>query len=254
MALSRNEIKFIRSLQEKKQRETHSLFVVEGVKLVEELLQQEGFRIETLVYTENYTGKIPANLPAKLIPESDLQRISGLVTPNRILAVVHYPETRKTPHQDENMVLYLDDVKDPGNLGTILRTADWFGIRTVISSETTVDLFNPKVIQASMGAVYRIQFSRGNHHSLEQLNAQGFQLLGADLQGENLFSYTFPTRCVLVMGSESHGISTDIKNLLNKSITIPSFGETESLNVAMATGIILSHYRRQLSSGAKPNL
>jgi len=245
MALSRNEIKLIKSLQEKKARETNRLFVVEGVKLVEELLSQSTFKLESLFYTEDYTAPIPSGIHSFKISNSELERISGFVTPNKVLAVVKYPDLKPTQTETENFVLVLDEIKDPGNLGTILRTADWFGIRSVIASETTVDIFNPKVIQASMGSVYRVKFALVNLESkLIELQKAGFKLVGADLRGENLYSYSFPSKTALVMGSESHGISEKIARLLESRITIPQVGKTESLNVGMATGIILSHFRR----------
>ncbi|MBI3134289.1 MAG: RNA methyltransferase [Bacteroidetes bacterium] len=245
MALSRNEIKLIKSLQDKKTRESNRLFVVEGVKLVEELLQQSSFKIESVFYTDEYTGKIPSAVHSLKISASELERISGLVTPNKVLAVVKYPPFKKSIDTTDPLILVLDEIKDPGNLGTILRTADWFGIKTVLASETTVDLFNPKVIQASMGAVYRIQFIQEKLETkLAELQNEGYKLVGADLQGENLYTCPFPTKMALIMGSESHGISEKISLLLDSRITIPQFGKTESLNVGIAAGIILSHYRK----------
>ena len=247
MALSRNEIKLIKSLQDKKSRESQRRFVVEGVKLVEELLQQSAFRIETVFYTEEYTTPISADIATVKVSGSELERISGLVTPNKVLAVVYSERETELRAEDiiEPMVLVLDEVKDPGNLGTILRTADWFGIRTVIVSESTVDLFNPKVIQASMGAVYRIQFIQEKlENLLPILQTNGYELVGADLKGENLYAFSFAAKTALIMGSESHGISEKTAALLKRRITIPQFGKTESLNVGMATGIILSHYKK----------
>lgn len=244
MALSKNEIKLIKSLQIKKSRESNRLFVVEGVKLVEELLQQKKFKIDGIFFTEDFDAELPKNIHSFKISQSELERISGLVTPNKVLAVVKYPTEIIPDWSKENFVLILDEIKDPGNLGTILRTADWFGVNTVISSLTSVDLFNPKVIQASMGAVYRINFLQVNlEERISELKQNGFSILGADLEGQNLYIHKFATKTALVMGSESHGISEKIVSLLDDRITIPKVGETESLNVAMATGIILSAYR-----------
>lgn len=246
MALSRNEIKLIKSLQDKKSRESNRLFVVEGVKLVEELLEQSSFRIESIFYTEEYQQKIPSGVHSLKISAQELERISGLVTPNKVLAVVKFPVVQKIDLGAEELLLVLDDIKDPGNLGTILRTADWFGIRTVLASENTVDLFNPKVIQASMGAVYRIRFIQDKiADRLAELKKSGMQVVGADLQGTNLYAYSFSAKTALVMGSESHGISPEIGALLDERVTIPQFGQTESLNVGIATGIILSYFRQK---------
>ncbi len=175
-----------------------------------------------------------------------MERISGLVNPPGILALVHFPETLKVEtDSDEKFVLALDEIKDPGNLGTILRTADWFGIRTVIASENSVDIYNPKVIQASMGAVFRIHYQTTDLcKQLNTLKSQGFKILGADMKGESIYSFQFPAKAVLVMGSESHGISADVHQLLDTRLTIPSFGKTESLNVGVAAAIILSNFKQ----------
>ncbi|MBK6524194.1 MAG: RNA methyltransferase [Crocinitomicaceae bacterium] len=139
----------------------------------------------------------------------------------------------------------MDEIKDPGNLGTILRTADWFGINTVLASENCVDLYNPKVIQASMGAVYRINYIQDSLQKvLPDLKKSGFKLVGAAMQGKDLYTYSYPEKLALVMGSESHGISEKTNSLLDETLTIPKFGETESLNVGVAAAIILSHFRQ----------
>jgi len=245
MALSKNEIKLIKSLQVKKSRESNRLFVVEGVKLVEELLQQKKFKIDGIFYTEEFDAELPKNVHTFKISSTELERISGLVTPNKVLAVVKFPTEIIPVWSAENFVLILDEIKDPGNLGTILRTADWFGVKTVISSMTSVDLFNPKAIQASMGAVYRINFIQGNlEEKINDLKENGFSIIGADLSGKNLYDYKFAAKTALVMGSESHGISEKTSSLLDDKITIPKIGETESLNVAIAAGIILGVYRK----------
>lgn len=247
MSLSKNEIKLVNSLQIKKYRDLHRLFVVEGVKLVDELLEQSHFKIDGIFHTSAYQRKLPSNLHTFQISEAELERISGLKNPNQVLAVVKYPTEIPVDYREENLVLVLDNVNDPGNLGTIIRTADWFGIKQVIASKITVDLFNPKVIQASMGAVYRVRFYRTDlKEELMNLAAHGFEISGAELGGDTLYEASFSAKTALVMGSESHGISEELKHLIKKSILIPKFGETESLNVAMATGIILSHYRKAI--------
>lgn len=244
MSLSKNEIKLVKSLQIKKYRDLHRLFVVEGVKLVEELLEQSSFKVDGIFYTNDYDGKIPKQIHSYLISPTELERISGLKTPNKVLAVVKYPSNQSIDLEAENMVIALENINDPGNLGTIIRTADWFGINQIIASHATVDLYNPKVIQASMGAVYRINYHRVDlTETLTDFKLAGFDLMGATLDGESLYRHDFKRKTVLVMGSESHGISEGLKHHLNTEILIPKFGQTESLNVAMATGIILSHYR-----------
>jgi RNA methyltransferase, TrmH family len=248
MALSRNEIKLIRSLQAKKARETNRLFVVEGVKLVAELLNQDKFRVESIFYTPDHGLELPKKIHSFQVSNTELERISGLVTPNKVLAVVKFPAVVNPDWSVENLVLILDEIKDPGNLGTILRTADWFGVKTILASPGTVDLFNPKVIQASMGAVYRVNFIQdGLEEHIAALKKNGFTVVSADLNGKNLYSYPFPAKFALVAGSESHGISDKITAICDDQLTIPRVGETESLNVGVAMGIILSAFR---SAGA----
>ena len=247
MALSKNEIKLIKSLQVKKSRESNRLFVVEGVKLVTELLSQEKFKVESIFYAEPFGVDLPSNIHHFKISTSELERISGLVTPNKVLAVVKYPAQASPDLTKNQLILILDEISDPGNLGTILRTADWFGIHTVIASPTTVDLFNPKVIQASMGAVYRINFIQDDLlKRVENLKENGFELIGANLSGNNLYEHKFSPKTALIMGSESHGISPKVEKLLNSTLTIPRIGQTESLNVAIATAVILSNYSAKL--------
>lgn len=245
MALSRNEIKLIKSLQNKKEREEQRLFVAEGAKLCEELMTAPNFRIDRIFYTEAAEPFSDGKTEWIKISASDMERISGLVNPPGILAVVHFPNSsRDQSATDENFMLALDDIKDPGNLGTILRTADWFGIKTVYASLNSVDLFNPKVIQASMGAVFRVHYLTTDLNTeLNKLKSLGYKILGADMKGESLYSFRFPQKSVLVMGSESHGLSKEVSSLLDSRITIPSFGQTESLNVGVAAAIIISHVK-----------
>ncbi len=244
MGLSKNEIKLVKSLQIKKYRDLNRLFVVEGVKLVEELLAQTHFKIDGIFHTADCELSIPKRLHSFTVSENELSRISGFKTPNKVLAVVKYPKDEVIDLTTEESVLVLDTINDPGNLGTIIRTADWFGVRAIFASHTTVDLFNPKVIQASMGAVYRVNFQRTDLKPLlTELKAANFELVGAALGGESLYDHTFNKKTALVMGSESHGIADDLKPALTHLVEIPRFGKTESLNVAMATGIFLSHYR-----------
>lgn len=248
MALSKNEIKLIKSLQVKKSRESNKLFVVEGVKLVTELLEQKKFKVESIFYSEPFGVDLPKDVHHFKISPNELERISGLVSPNKVLAVVKYPSI-KPPNLDQHqLLLILDEISDPGNLGTILRTADWFGVNTIIASPTTVDLFNPKVIQASMGAVYRVNFIQQDLATcIADLKENDFTLVGANLNGKNLYDYTFSSKTALVMGSESHGIAPKIEKMLDETLTIPRIGQTESLNVAIAAAVILSSYSAKLS-------
>jgi len=244
MGLSKNEIKLVKSLQIKKYRDLNRKFVVEGIKLVNELIEQTHFKVDAIFHTPDCEINIPSHIHSFQISTTELGRISGLKSPNKVLAVVKYPKDLAVDLTKENAVLVLDTINDPGNLGTIIRTADWFGIKNVFASETTVDLFNPKVIQSSMGAVYRINFHRTHlSNLLQKLSVNGFDIVGAALGGKSLYQYDFKPKTAIVMGSESHGIASELRSQLSSSIEIPRFGSTESLNVAMATGIFLSHYK-----------
>ena len=166
-------------------------------------------------------------------------------SPNKVLAIVHQNTSTQINYDEDNLILVLDDINDPGNLGTIIRTADWFGITQIIASKNTVELFNPKVIQSSMGAVYRVNyFVEDLIEVVNQFKEKSTPILGAVIDGENVYKTSINKQCVLLMGSESHGINETLLNLVTQKLTIPKYGQTESLNVAMATGILLSEYKR----------
>ncbi|MDO5979860.1 TrmH family RNA methyltransferase [Flavivirga spongiicola] len=237
--LSKSHIKLITSLKQKKYRLQHSLFIVEGVKTIKELLQSE-LTLYALYTTESF------NIDAKneiLITEAELKRISFLTTPNKALAIFKIPEVKSI--EQGGLVLALDAIRDPGNLGTIIRLCDWFGIKDLVCSKETVDCFNPKVIQATMGSITRVNIS---YVDLELfLNKTSLPIYGAFMEGETVYSTQLPEKGVLVMGNEANGVSKEIEVLIKKKISIPKFGDlqaTESLNVATATAILLSEFRR----------
>jgi TrmH family RNA methyltransferase len=237
--LSKNKIKLITSLNQKKYRLQHGLFVAEGVKTINELIASH-FEIKQLYTTDSF--KIDANLET-LISEAELKKISFLNTPNTALAVFKMPEVK--PIQADKLIVALDHVRDPGNLGTIIRLCDWFGVTDLICNLETVDCFNPKVIQATMGSITRVNISYLNLS--EYLKHSNLEIFGAFMDGENIYKKHFPNKGILVLGNEANGISEDIENLITCKITIPRFGElqsTESLNVATATAILLSEFRR----------
>jgi TrmH family RNA methyltransferase len=246
MSLTKNEIKLIKSLQNKRQREENKLFVIEGEKMVSELLEQKKFQIKCIYFTDDYdTDSIPSTINAEQITSKDLDRITGFKKANKVLAVVHQLQNTVPNYSENNLVLILDDVNDPGNLGTIIRTADWFGITQIIASEKTVELYNPKVIQSSMGAVYRMNYIVSDLAlEINNLKENNFNVAAAIINGKNIYNTTLSIKTALVMGSESHGVSDELLKLIDLEISIPNFGKTESLNVAMATGILLSEYKR----------
>ncbi len=248
MSLTKNEIKFIKSLHLKKNRTDQKLFIVEGVKLINELLIQDKFDIHTLYHTKDFNLKtLKSSIKCIEVSVKDLERISNFKTPNKVLAVVKQVANQNINYNENNLVLLLDDVSDPGNLGTIIRTADWFGVTQIIASKNTVECFNPKVIQASMGAIYRMNyFVEDLKDIIPKFKAQKFDILAAVIDGDNIFELNMPSKSVLVMGSESHGVSNEILSMVTQKISIPKFGQTESLNVAMATGIILAEYKKEV--------
>lgn len=237
--LSKNQIKLITSLKQKKYRMQHGFFVVEGIKTIKELLQSH-LKLHALYTTETF------NIDAKdeiLISDVDLKRISFLTTPNKALAIFKIPESK--PIKTNQIIVALDAVRDPGNLGTIIRLCDWFGVTDLVCSKETVDCFNPKVIQATMGSITRVNIS---YIDLETfLNASETPVFGAFMDGENVYKKQLPEKGILVMGNEANGVSKGIEAIINEKISIPRFGETqatESLNVATATAILLSEFRR----------
>lgn len=239
--LSSNDIKYIRSLQQKKNREEEKKFVCEGEKMISELFRS-GWKVELICATEEWldVNEVPGKIHVEDINEGVLGRISGLASPNKVLAIVHQPELIFSP-DTENKFLILDNISDPGNLGTIIRTADWFGIKTILCSEETVELFNPKVIQSTMGSIFRVKCIYGDlKDGISELKKNAVTVFGACMDGKNIFEINFPGKTAVVMGSEAHGISGKVLRLLDDKITIPKSGEAESLNVSVAAGIICS--------------
>ena len=233
--LSGHKIKLIQSLDKKKYRQKYNLFVVEGWKIISEL-PDSSYRVKEVFYTVP-NADICLDCPQHQISPADLRRISFLQHPKDAVALV---EPGQAPKEwQSGSALALDGIQDPGNFGTILRLADWFGITQIFCSQDTVDLYNPKVVQASMGSFARVSVQNIDLQELTQLK---MPLLAADLHGENLYAMDFPERLVLVLGNEGNGIRPETKQIISQSVTIPQFSEhqqTESLNVATATAIIL---------------
>jgi TrmH family RNA methyltransferase len=245
--VSKSQISLIKSLQQKKFRRQHHLFVAEGYKSVSEFIAA-GYQIETVYHTVSADAKLH-NLSKKInfqeITEAELQKISGLTTPQQVLAVVHLPEWPElNPATLKNKFsLVLDGIQDPGNLGTIIRTADWFGISQIICSEDTVDAYNPKVVQATMGSLARVKIYYTDLETL--LPTLNLPMFGAMLDGENIYTADFGSEGLILMGNEGNGIRPNIQPLITQAITIPRVGEAESLNVSIATALFCSEiYRR----------
>lgn len=242
-------MKRIRALQQKKFRKETGLFVVEGVKTVQELVHS-GIEIESIYSTESFdflNGLAPESV--FLIKENELARISGLSTPNRILAVAKIP---KQPSIDWNcsLIIVLDGINDPGNLGTIIRSAKWFGVNTIVCSEDCVDAFDRKVVQSTMGALFHVNVQyKSLIPFIEDCKRNGFVVIGAAMNGESMYHLSRPVKTALVIGSESHGISESVLKCCDQLLTIPnneSQQRVESLNAGVATSIILSELTRPI--------
>jgi RNA methyltransferase, TrmH family len=245
--ISKNLISEIRSLHQSKFRKSKNLFIAEGEKVVEELLKSS-FAVREIFATPEYLEQKAGSLSgitSHTVSITELERLSMLSTPNKVVAVVNIPEEKPFRLNLKNdYSLALDGIRDPGNLGTILRTADWFGIQDIFCSEDTVDCFNPKVVQGAMGSLFRLNVLYGDLKSLPVNNDVPF--ISASLDGQNIHNITWPSKAVIIMGSESHGISSELTDSTLMNIKIPSHNSSgaESLNVAVATGIILSYLRK----------
>lgn len=246
--ISKAEIKTIASYKQAKYRNQDNIYIVEGVKMVDELIRSNE-EIEIICATKEYNNI--SNIRAKQvfeIKEADLKRISSLITPNQVLAVVKRKET-KSPIIKSKIVLLLDQIKDPGNLGTIIRIADWFGIEDIICSQSTVDLYNPKTVQATMGSIFRVNLTYHNLKDFLTTIPQSHSIYGTIIEGgKNIYKETLSNEAIIIIGSESHGISQEIGEFITHPITIPSYSKykkAESLNASIATSIIVSEFKRR---------
>lgn len=239
--VSKNQIKIIADLHQKKHRLMHNMFIAEGQKCISELLQSH-FELVYLLETEPVFEHISFS-EKYLVTANDLKKMSALTNANNCLAVFKIPASKKM--NKSGLIVALDNISDPGNLGTIIRLCDWFGITDLVCSKTTVDLYNPKVVQATMGSLSRINVS---YLELETfLDNTKIPIFGTFMDGENVYQTTLPTSAILLMGSEANGISEKLHKKVTKRISIPRFGDlqnTESLNVATATAIFLSEFKR----------
>ncbi|RAK20957.1 TrmH family RNA methyltransferase [Flavobacterium aquaticum] len=239
--VSKNQIKLITSLQQKKYRKQEQLFFAEGVKVVQELLNSN-FELQDLFTTKQDFLTVSKN-KVHAISEAELKKISALTTPNTCLAVFKIPKAKEMI--EKGLIVALDDVRDPGNLGTIIRLCDWFGIETLFCTDESVDIYNPKVVQATMGSISRVNVVYGNLELF--LSQTKLPVFGTFMDGKNIYQEKLPKEGVIIMGNEANGISPSVEKLVSERIAIPRFGNlqvTESLNVATATAIILSEFKR----------
>ncbi len=248
MRLSKNKVKFLVSLQRKKYRQKYGNFVVEGDKMVRELLRQDTLSVIMLVALPGWPHlhlSLQKGIETIICDPEELKQISSLTTPNQVLAVVEMPNLRpdwQLPFRE--LILYLDAIRDPGNMGTILRIADWFGMPEVWCSNDCADVFQPKVIQASMGAFLRVKTAEVDLSSFQQGYPEAV-ILGTTLKGTSVFQADLPAGALLVIGNESIGIRPDYLTMLHGELTIPASSNAgaESLNVAVATGIFVAAWR-----------
>lgn len=283
--LSKNELKRLSKYKQDKYRRQDGLFIVEGVKMLEELLQSD-FEILLLCAVNSWLNENRKTLEAKLakqnilshstneqsgtnieataqifphnhsrineITEEELQKISLLSTPNKVYCLVKRPELPANKYL-RGLTLMLDGIKDPGNLGTIVRLADWYSIDRIICSEDSVDIFNPKTVQSTMGSVFRVQPEYTDLEAFLQTLPADYPVYGSLVEeGSNIYSQALPTHAILIIGSESHGISPQIRSYIRKPLSIPRFNrgdKPESLNAAIATAIMISEFKRSHSQG-----
>lgn len=246
--LSKSQLSFIKSLHQKKYRKESGLFIVEGIKSIVEFLASS-FKIQSIYSLPQNLSLLPA-LPANIklfeVNNAELDKISTLQTPQGILAIIHIPESEKLSALDLSgrFTLVLDGIQDPGNLGTIIRTADWFGFQNVVCSMNTVEVYNPKTVQATMGSLARI---RVDYMDLNDFFKEvTLPVFGALLEGKSMYDINWGTEGLVILGNEGQGITDEVQEFITDPVTIPRVGAAESLNVAISAAIICSDIRRNL--------
>ena len=246
--LFKNEIKYIKSLSERSARSDYGRFVVEGDKMVGELAGA-GLEVENIYLTER--SRLFGMEGAVTVTDKEMERISSLRTPSSALAVVHIPQREFMPQwAGSELVLALDDLQDPGNLGTIIRIADWYGIRHIFCSQHTVDCYNPKCVQATMGALFRVEVHYGDLPSMLKVAAEaGVAIYGTLLDGEDIYQKSLTESGIIIIGNEGNGISPEVERLVGIRLFLPSWPtdcrSSESLNAAVATAVVCAEFRRR---------
>jgi len=248
--ISNNELQYYSSLLQKKHRRIEDKFLVEGKKSVVEGVNSD-YECDVIFITHNFAEEnetIISNLrkfknKIVTIKQNELQKISDTITPQGIAAVFKKPKLGFSINDfsAEKIIVMLDNISDPGNLGTIIRNCDWFGIRNILLSDNIVDYTNPKVIRSSMGSVFHINiFENISSDHLKELKSSIYEILCADIEGENIFNYKSSKKKILILSSESHGPSKEIQMITDKKISVPRIGNAESLNVASASAVLLA--------------
>jgi TrmH family RNA methyltransferase len=238
--VTKSELKYIQSLSDKKVRLETGCFIAEGVKLVGEMIAA-GYPLKAVYALDSWESPDPS-IEVTRIEAFELEKMSMLQTPNQVLAVAIMPQKKEVLNLEGPLTIVLDGIQDPGNMGTIIRTADWFGITQIVASEDTVDVYNPKVIGATMGSFMRVSVTYKN--LADWMPTVKLPLYGALLEGENVFTIKTPQKGLLVIGSEGKGIRENILDLITYPVTIPKIGGAESLNAGIAAGIIVAQLTR----------
>ena len=252
--IGKNKISSITRLHQKKFRDESGLFIVEGIKSVGDLLRSS-FEVQELLATDTWVGEHESDVPAAaeltLVTSSEMERLSAWKNPQPVLAVVRIPQRDLSDIQYDQPLLILDDIRDPGNMGTIIRTADWFGIRQIVCSQTTVELYNPKVIQATMGSFTRVRVYYADLESFIDQNLKERRILGAFLEGTPVQRFDFQPSDVMVIGNEANGITESVAHKINTKILIDSpvksSDKAESLNASIAAAILMYQYQVSLN-------
>lgn len=246
--LSKNAVKYYSTLLNKKYRDRERKFIVEGKRLVEEAVKSD-FECEIITVTENFADEnkqfisdISKKCRVERVKELDLKRMSDTQSPQGIVGIFLKSKLNFVFEAKTNLVLGMENISDPGNVGTIFRNADWFGIKQIILSSECAEVFNPKVLRASMGSVFHVEFfdTVDLYHELEHLKESGYTIAVADMNGESIHNYSKPEKLVIVVCNEAHGPSERLIELADVKLTIPVKGKAESLNVASASAVILS--------------
>ncbi len=239
--LSKNEIKLLRALHQKKVRDAQGKLIVEGERILADIIERHAINVERIIVAKDFKGSRQAysDFDCVEVDSRTFEQISASKNPQGVLAVLCYPVFR---FESSDLILALDGVQDPGNMGTILRTAAWFGVKQIVCSPDSVDVCNPKVVQASMGAVYDVNIVYEDLSIF--LSKQNTPIYGALLEGNSIYTEELRKPAILIMGNEGNGIREEVKNRITNPVMIPKFGTGESLNVATATAILLNEFAR----------
>jgi len=246
--LSKNAVKYYSTLLHKKYRDRERKFIVEGKRLVEEAINSK-FKCGIIAATQKYIDennelvkRISQSISIEVVKEVELKRMTDTQTPQGIVAVFNKEELKFSFEPKTELILVLENISDPGNLGTIFRNADWFGIEQIILSSDCSEVFNPKVLRASMGSVFHVEFfdSVDLYGELEKLKNTGYEIAVANMEGESIYQYSKPEKLAITVCNEAHGPSETLLKLVNTKLTIPAKGKAESLNVASASAVILN--------------